>query len=114
MREAVIVSTARTGLAKSGRGGFNNTGGVAMSGHAIKHSIERAGIDAAEVEEVVLGCGTPQGTTGNNIGRVAALKAFHDEVTAKNFPYPETNISMHKKEKEKFLEALDKWTPTHQ
>ncbi len=75
MREAVIVSTARTGLAKSHRGGFNNTGGAAMAGHAIKHSIERAGIDPAEVEEVVLGCGTPQGTTGNNIGRVAALKA---------------------------------------
>ena len=46
-----------------------------MAGHAIKHSIERAGIDPAEVEEVVLGCGTPQGTTGNNIGRLAALKA---------------------------------------
>jgi acetyl-CoA C-acetyltransferase len=75
MREAVIVSTARTGLAKSHRGGFNNTGGVAMAGHAIKHSIERAGIDPAEVEEVVLGCGTPQGTTGNNVGRLAALKA---------------------------------------
>ncbi|MDG2304121.1 MAG: acetyl-CoA C-acyltransferase [Candidatus Binatia bacterium] len=75
MREAVIVSTARTGLAKSHRGGFNNTGGAAMAGHAIKHSIERAGVDPAEVEEVVLGCGTPQGTTGNNIGRVAALKA---------------------------------------
>ncbi|MCP5039610.1 MAG: acetyl-CoA C-acyltransferase [bacterium] len=75
MREAVIVSTARTGLAKSHRGGFNNTGGVAMSGHAIKHSIERAGIDPAEVDEVVLGCGTPQGTTGNNIGRLAAIKA---------------------------------------
>jgi acetyl-CoA C-acetyltransferase len=75
MREAVIVSTARTGLAKSHRGGFNNTGGAAMAGHAIKHSIVRAGIDPGEVSEVVLGCGTPQGTTGNNIGRVAALKA---------------------------------------
>jgi acetyl-CoA C-acetyltransferase len=75
MREAVIVSTARTGLAKSHRGGFNNTGGPAIAGHAIKHSIERAGIDPGEVSEVVLGCGTPQGTTGNNIGRVAALKA---------------------------------------
>jgi acetyl-CoA C-acetyltransferase len=75
MREAVIVSTARTGLAKSHRGGFNNTGGVAMAGHAIQNSIERAGIDPAEVEEVVLGCGTPQGTTGNNVGRLAALKA---------------------------------------
>lgn len=75
MREAVIVSTARTGLAKSHRGGFNNTGGVAMAGHAIKHSIERAGIDPGDVEEVVLGCGTPQGTTGNNVGRLAAIKA---------------------------------------
>ena len=75
MREAVIVSTARTGLAKSHRGGFNNTGGVAMAGHAIKHSIERAGIEPGEVEEVVLGCGTPQGTTGNNVGRLAAMKA---------------------------------------
>jgi len=75
MREAVIVSTARTGLAKSHRGGFNNTGGAAMAGHAIRHSIDRAGIDPGEVSEVVLGCGTPQGTTGNNIGRVAALKA---------------------------------------
>jgi acetyl-CoA C-acetyltransferase len=82
MREAVIVSTARTGLAKSHRGGFNNTGGAAMAGHAIKHSIERAGIDLAEVEEVVLGCGTPQGTTGNNIGRVAALKAGCPVTTA--------------------------------
>jgi acetyl-CoA C-acetyltransferase len=75
MREAVIVSTARTGLAKSHRGGFNNTGSPAMAGHAIKHSIERAGIDPGEVSEVVLGCGTPQGTSGNNIGRLAALKA---------------------------------------
>jgi acetyl-CoA C-acetyltransferase len=75
MREAVIVSTARTGLAKSHRGGFNNTGGVAMAGHAIQHSIERAGIEPGEVEEVVLGCGTPQGTTGNNVGRLAAMKA---------------------------------------
>lgn len=75
MREAVIVSVARTGLAKSIRGGFNNTTGTAMAGHAVQHAIERAGIEPAEVEEVVVGCGTPQGTTGNNIGRLAALKA---------------------------------------
>ncbi|MDH5674797.1 MAG: acetyl-CoA C-acyltransferase [Myxococcales bacterium] len=75
MREAVIVSTARTGLAKSHRGGFNITPGVTIAGHAIKHSIERAGIEPAEVEEVVVGCGTPQGSTGNNVGRLAALKA---------------------------------------
>jgi acetyl-CoA C-acetyltransferase len=75
MREAVIVSTARTGLAKSHRGGFNNTGSVAMAGHAIEHSIKRAGVDPAEIDEVVLGIGTPQGTQGNNTGRLAALKA---------------------------------------
>jgi len=75
MREAVIVSTARTGLAKSHRGGFNNTGSAAISGHAVKHAIERAGIDPGEVSEVVMGCGTPQGTSGNNIGRIAAMKA---------------------------------------
>ncbi|MDP6978001.1 MAG: acetyl-CoA C-acyltransferase [Myxococcota bacterium] len=75
MREAVIVSTARTGLAKSHRGGFNNTTGVAIAGHAVKHSIERAGVEPGEVDEVVMGCGTPQGTTGNNIGRLAAVKA---------------------------------------
>jgi acetyl-CoA C-acetyltransferase len=75
MRQAVIVSTARTGLAKSHRGGFNNTGTPAMAGHAIKHSIERAGIEPAEVSEVVLGVGTPQGTSGNNAGRIAAMKA---------------------------------------
>ncbi len=75
MREAVIVSTARTGLAKSHRGGFNNTGTPAMAGHAIKHSIERAGIEPGEVSEVVLGVGTPQGTSGNNVGRIAAMKA---------------------------------------
>jgi len=75
MREAVIVSVARTGLAKSIRGGFNNTTGVAMAGHAVKHVIERGNVEAADVEEVVVGCGTPQGTTGNNIGRLAALKA---------------------------------------
>ncbi|REJ84115.1 MAG: acetyl-CoA C-acyltransferase [Acidobacteria bacterium] len=75
MREAVIVSTARTGLAKSHRGGFNITPGVTMAGHAVKHAIERAGVEPAEVEEVVIGCGTPQGSTGNNVGRLAALKA---------------------------------------
>ncbi len=75
MREAVIVSTARTGLAKSGRGGFNNTHGAAMGGHAIQHAIARAGIDPAEVEDVAMGCGSPEGATGMNIGRLAALWA---------------------------------------
>ena len=75
MREAVIVSTARTGLAKTGRGSFNNTHGITMAGHAIKHAIARAGIDAAEVEDVYLGSAQPEGATGHNVARNAALWA---------------------------------------
>ena len=74
-REAVIVSSARTGLAKSGRGGFNMTHGAAMGGHAIKHAIERANIEPGEVEDVIMGCGTPEGATGQNVGRLAAIWA---------------------------------------
>ena len=75
MREAVIVSTARTGLAKSGRGGFNMTHGAAMGGHALKHAIERAKIEPGEVDDVIMGCGTPEGATGQNVGRLAAVWA---------------------------------------
>jgi acetyl-CoA C-acetyltransferase len=75
MRQAVIVSTARTGLAKSYRGGFNNTHGAAMAGHAIKHAIQRAKIEPGEVEDVIMGCGLPEGATGQNIGRLAAIWA---------------------------------------
>ena len=74
-REAVIVSTARTGLAKSGRGGFNITHGAAMAGHAVKHSIKRAKLDPAEIDDVIMGCGTPEGATGQNVGRLAAIWA---------------------------------------
>ncbi|WP_454758357.1 acetyl-CoA C-acyltransferase [Caulobacter segnis] len=75
MREAVIVSYARTGLAKSVRGGFNNTHGAAMAGHAIQHAVSRAGLEGAEVEDVVLGCGGPEGATGMNVARNAAMWA---------------------------------------
>jgi len=75
MREAVIVSTARTGLAKSYRGGFNATHGAAIAGHAIQHAVARAKIDGAEVEDVIMGCGLPEGATGQNVGRNAALWA---------------------------------------
>jgi acetyl-CoA C-acetyltransferase len=75
MREAVIVSTARTGLAKSVRGGFNMTHGAAMGGHAIKHAIARAGIDPGEVEDVIMGCAQPEGATGMNVARNAAVWA---------------------------------------
>jgi len=75
MREAVIVSTARTPIGKAFRGAFNNTHGAAMAGHAIKHAVDRAGIDPAEVEDVILGCGLPEGATGWNIARVSATRA---------------------------------------
>ena len=75
MREAVIVSYARTGLAKSNRGGFNNTHGAAMAGHAIQHAVKRAKLDGPEVEDVVLGCGGPEGATGMNVARNAAMWA---------------------------------------
>ena len=75
MREVVVVSYARTGLAKSVRGGFNITHGAALTGHAIQHAIGRAGIDPGEVEDVVIGCGQPEGATGHNVARNAAIWA---------------------------------------
>jgi acetyl-CoA C-acetyltransferase len=75
MKQAVIVSTARTGLAKSVRGGFNQTHGAVMGGHAVKHAIQRAGIDPETVEDVIMGCGFPEGATGNNIARESAIWA---------------------------------------
>jgi acetyl-CoA C-acetyltransferase len=75
MRQAVIVSTARTGLAKSARGGFNDTHGAVLGGHVVKHAIARAGIEPGEVEEVVMGCGFPEGATGNNIARESLVWA---------------------------------------
>ena len=73
MREAAIISTARTGLAKAVRGGFNKTHGITMGGQTVKHVIDRAGIDAGEVEDVIFGCGQPEGATGHNIGRNVAI-----------------------------------------
>src|SRR2546427_808154 len=75
MSEAVIVSTARTPLAKSFRGSFNQTPGATLGGHAIRHAVQRAGLDPAEVEDVIMGCGTPEGDTGNNIARLCAVRA---------------------------------------
>ncbi|HZV77843.1 MAG TPA: acetyl-CoA C-acyltransferase [Candidatus Babeliales bacterium] len=75
MREAAIVSAARTPIGRAFRGAFNQTEGATMAGHAVKHAIDRAGIDPAEVDEVVMGCGLPEGATGNNVGRTAALRA---------------------------------------
>ncbi len=75
MREAVIVSTARTGLAKSWKGSLNMTHGATMGGHVVKAAIERAGIEAGEVEDVLMGCANPEGATGANIARQIALQA---------------------------------------
>jgi len=75
MTNAVIVSTARTPLAKSWKGTFNMTHGATLGGHAVKHAIARAGIDAAEVEDVIMGCANPEGATGANIARQIALMA---------------------------------------
>ena len=73
MKEAVIVSTARTGLAKSFRGGFNNTEAPAMGGHVVRAAVERAGIDPAEVDDCIFGAAAQQGTQGYNIGRLCGI-----------------------------------------
>lgn len=75
MREAVIVSTARTPIGKAYRGAFNDTSGQHLAAHAIRGAIDKAGIDAAEVEDLILGSAMPEGTTGNNVARQAALRA---------------------------------------
>jgi acetyl-CoA C-acetyltransferase len=75
MTEAVIVSTARTGLAKSWKGALNATHGASMGGHAVKAAAERAKIDLGEIEDVIMGCATPEGATGQNIARQIALRA---------------------------------------
>ena len=75
MKEAVIVSTARTGLAKSWKGAFNMTHGATLGGHVVQHAVARAGIDPAEVEDVLMGCANPEGATGVNIARQCAVRA---------------------------------------
>jgi len=75
MTQAVIVSTARTPLAKSWKGAFNMTHGATLGGHAIQHAVQRAGIDPGAIEDVLMGCANPEGATGWNIARQAALAA---------------------------------------
>ena len=82
MREAVIVSTARTPIGKAYRGAFNNTEAPTLGGHAVKHAVERAGLDPAEVEDVMMGCAMPQGSQGMNVGRQIALAAGLPVTTA--------------------------------
>ena len=75
MNDAVIVSTARTGLAKSWRGALNMTHGATLGGHVVRAAVDRAGVDPAEVEDVLFGCALPEGTTGGNVARQIALRA---------------------------------------
>jgi acetyl-CoA C-acetyltransferase len=75
MADAVIVSTARTGIGRAYRGSLNNTHGATMAGHVIAHAVKRAGLEPGEVEDVILGCALPEGATGQNIARQAALRA---------------------------------------
>src|SRR6201995_1314641 len=80
--DAVIVSTARTGFGKSWRGAFNMTYGATMGGHVVQHAVARAGIDPAEVEDVLMGCALAEGTTGGNVARQIALRAGLPVTTA--------------------------------
>jgi acetyl-CoA C-acetyltransferase len=80
--DAVIVSTARTPIGRAVRGAFNLTHGADMGGHVIKHAVQRAGIDPASVEDVTLGCANPEGATGGNIARQAAIRAGLPVTTA--------------------------------
>ncbi len=82
MADAVIVSTARTGIGKAYRGALNNTHGATMAGHVIKAAVERARVEPGEVEDVILGCGLPEGATGQNIARQSALRAGLPVTTA--------------------------------
>jgi len=75
MSEAVIVSTARTPIGKAFRGAFNMTHGATLGGHVVQHAVARAGIDPAEVDDVVMGCATPEKATGQNIARLSAIRA---------------------------------------
>jgi acetyl-CoA C-acetyltransferase len=75
MADAVIVSTARTPIGKAYRGAFNMTHGAELGGHVVKQAVARAGVDPAEVEDVILGCALPERATGGNIARQAAIRA---------------------------------------
>jgi len=75
MPEAVIVSTARTPIGRAFRGAFNNTHGADLGGHVVAAALERAGVAPGDVEDVILGCATPEGPTGNNIARQSAIRA---------------------------------------
>ncbi len=82
MKDAVIVSTARTPIGKAYRGAFNDTEAPVLGGHVVQHAVSRAGIESAEVDDVILGCAAPQGTQGYNIGRLSAMVAGFPETVS--------------------------------
>src|SRR5262249_62268807 len=75
MKDVAVVSYCRTGIAKAQRGALNMTHGIPMAAHVLKEAVARAKLDGSELEDVVIGCGIPEGATGHNIGRNAALEA---------------------------------------
>lgn len=75
MREVVLVSTARTPIGRAYRGAFNDTEAPLLAGHAIKHAVQRAGVEPGEVDDVIIGCAMPEGTQGRNIARISAIAA---------------------------------------
>jgi acetyl-CoA C-acetyltransferase/acetyl-CoA acyltransferase len=82
MHDSVIVSTARTPIGRAYRGGLNDTDGATLGAHAIRHAVDRAGVDPAEVEDVVMGCAIQQGATGHNVARQALIRAGLPVTTA--------------------------------
>ena len=87
MKEAVVVSIARTGLAKSWKGALNMTHGVTLGGHVVRHAVERAGLDPAEVDDVLMGCAVQQGSTGGNVARLAGTIGY-EILTSLGTRYP--------------------------
>lgn len=88
MKDTAIVAYARTGIAKAGRGALNQTHGIAMLSHVLQHAVKRAGIDPDVIDDVIVGCGLPEGATGHNIARTAALHA--------GFPTSVPGITVHR------------------
>src|SRR6266851_1371003 len=75
MKDVAIVGYCRTGIAKAFRGALNQTHGIPLAAHVLRQAVARTGVDPGEIEDVVMGCGLPQGATGHNIARTSALEA---------------------------------------
>src|SRR5258705_13560918 len=80
MKDVAVVAYCRTGIARASRGALNQTHGIPLAAHVLRQAVARARIDPAEVEDVVLGCGLPEGVTGHNLARNAAIEAFGVEM----------------------------------